>query len=148
MGTETVVAEVAGENCLVVRVRELRGARTLSEVAARVGMRQDDLGRIERGETSSIRYETLLKLCTEFKVGPDEIFKVEPVTKSTPTPLERVLAAIEAGTVRTHKVPTSRGSHVLRQEESLDMTDSVNFADLEEPATTRRRIRPLSARVK
>ena len=148
MSTETVVAEVAGENCLVVRVRELRGARTLSEVAARVGMRQDDLGRIERGETSSIRYDTLLKLCTEFKVGPNEIFTVEPLTKSTPTPLERVLAAIEAGTVRTHRIPTSRGSHVLRQEESFDLADAFNFVDLEEPVTPRRRVRPLSARVK
>ena len=148
MGTDTVVAEVAGGNCLVVRVRELRAGRTLSEVAARVGMRQDDLGRIERGETTSIRYDTLLKLCTEFKVGADEIFKVEPVVKSTITPLKRVLAALEAGSVRTHQVPSRQGFRVLRHEETVDLSEATSFAGLEEPITPRRRVRPLSARVK
>lgn len=39
---------VAGK-CLVIRVKELRGDRTLSEVATRTGIRQDDLGRSNTG---------------------------------------------------------------------------------------------------
>lgn len=147
MSTDTVVAEVAGENYLVVRVRELRGTRTLSDVAARVGMRQDDLGRLERGETSSIHYDTLLKLCREFGVGPEEIFEITPVTKSDPSPLDQILAAIEVGVAQSHSVPTSRSRRVLHEEE-LDLAEVAAFADLEEPATARLRTRPLSASAK
>ncbi len=148
MITETVVAEVAGENRLVVRVRELRGTRSLSDVAARVGMRQDDLGRIERGETSSIHYETLLKLCTEFRVGPEEIFAITPVVKSDPSPLEQILAAIDAGVVQSHTVPKSKSPRFTSDEEHIDLLELSSFADLEEPTTPRLRTRPLSASTK
>ena len=139
MMTDNVVAEVFGER-LVIRAKQLRGDRTLSEIAERIGMRQDDLGRIERGETLSIRYETLLKLCTVFKVSPNELFRVEPLESQKPNPLERVLAGIEVGTYATHKV----GPRVkkLRPVESImDLDTAAEFSDFEEPIAPRRRKR-------
>jgi DNA-binding Xre family transcriptional regulator len=85
---ETVVAEVAGER-LAIRAKELRGERTLIEVATHIGIRQDDLGRIECGETQSIRFETFLKLCAFFKVSAGELFKVESIVHHKANSLER-----------------------------------------------------------
>lgn len=142
---ERVVAEIAGES-LRIRAKELRGERTLSEIAARIGMRQDDLGRIERGETQSIRYETLLKLCTVFNVTPNEIFEVTSFVPRTSSPLERILSGIEAGNIRTHKVgPRERK---IRPKEPVTELDAVaEFSDIEEPFQSRKRTRvPSSAR--
>lgn len=136
METDAVVAEVAGE-CLVIRAKQLRGNRTLSEIAARMGMRQDDLGRIERGETKSIQYETLLKLCAVFEVTPSQLFTVESSLPRKTNPLERVLAGIEAGTIQTHKVgPRVRK---LRPVELMDLGTATEFSDFEEPIQPRRR---------
>jgi len=137
MKTDNVVAETPGER-LVIRAKELRGDRTLSEIAERIGMRQDDLGRIERGETQSIRYETLLKLCSVFNVTPDELFRVEPLDSRKPNPLERVLAGIEVGSYATHKV----GPRVkkLRPTESImDLDAAAGLSEFEEPVAPRRR---------
>lgn len=142
MKTESVVAEVSGER-LVIRAKQLRGDRTLSEIAERMGMRQDDLGRIERGETKSIQYETLLKLCTVFEVTPSQLFAVESSLPANP--LERVLAGIEAGTIQTHTVgPRVRKLRPL--EPKLDLDAASEFSDFEEPIAPRRRKRqPISA---
>ena len=137
METENVVAEVAGEQ-LVIRAKQLRGNRTLSEIAARMGMRQDDLGKIERGETKSIQYETLLKLCAVFEVTPSQLFTVESSLPRKANPLERVLAGIEAGTIQTHKVGP-RARKLRPAELKIDLGAASEFSDFEEPAEPRRR---------
>lgn len=144
MKADCVVAEVSGGR-LVIRAKQLRGDRTLSEIAERMGMRQDDLGRIERGETKSIQYETLLKLCTVFDVTPSQLFAVESSIPQRANPLERVLVGIEDGTVQTHKVgPRVRK---LRPEgPKLDLSTAPEFSDFEEPSAPRQRKRqPTSA---
>lgn len=139
MKTDNVVAEVSGER-LVIRARQLRGNRTLSEIAGRIGMRQDDLGRIERGETKSIQYETLLKLCSVFDVTPSQLFAVEFSPPQKASPLERVLAGIEAGSIQTHNVgPRTR--RLRPAEPILDLEAAKEFPDFEEPITPRRRKR-------
>lgn len=144
MKTDSVVAEVSGER-LVIRAKQLRGDRTLSEIAERMGMRQDDLGRIERGETKSIQYETLLKLCTVFEVTPSQLFAVESSLPRRANPLERVLTGIEAGTIQTHKVGP-RARKLRPVEPKLDLDTAAEFSDFEEPITPRRRKRlPSSA---
>lgn len=144
MKTDSVVAEVAGEQ-LVIRAKQLRGNRTLTEIAARMGMRQDDLGRIERGETKSIQYETLLKLCAVFEVTPSQLFTVESSRPRRANPLERVLAGIEAGTIQTHKVGP-RVRKLRPVEPKMDLDAAVEFSDFEEPIAPRRRKRvPSSA---
>lgn len=134
-----VVAEVAGE-CLIVRAQELRGERTLSDIAARIGIRQDDLSRIERGETQSIRFETLLKLCSVYEVGLSELFAVESVAPRRESPLARVLAGVEAGTVQTHQ--PAKGRRKLRSEDlTMDLAEAAELSDFEEPEQPRRRTR-------
>jgi len=136
---ERIVAEVAGE-CLVIRARELRGDRTLSDIAVRMGMRQDELGKIERGETQSIRFETLLKLCSVYEVGLSELFAVESISLRRETPLTRVLAGIEAGTVQTHQ--PARGRRKLRSEDlTMNLAEATELSDFEEPLQPRRRTR-------
>jgi len=140
METEKVVAAVANER-LVIRARELRGDRTLSEIAARAGIRQDDLGRIERGETQGIRYETLLKLCTALKVTPHELFKVESTVTRRGNPLDRVLAGIKAGTVQTHGIaPKVRKLQPLGPTTDSEFS-AAEFSEVEEPTVPRRRTR-------
>lgn len=139
MKTESVVAEVSGER-LIIRVKQLRGDRTLSDIAQQIGMRQDDLGRIERGETKSMQYETLLKLCTVFDVTPSQLFAVESAIPQKTNPLERVLAGIEEGAIHTHRV--GQGNRKLRPTEpKLDLEAAADFPDFEMPTTSRRRKR-------
>lgn len=144
MKTDNIAAEVSGKR-LVIRARQLRGNRTLSEIAERMGMRQDDLGRIERGETKSIQYETLLKLCTVFDVTPSQLFEVDSSAPRKNNPLERVLAGIGAGSIQTHKVgPRTR--RLRAAEPILDQDAAKEFSHYEEPITPRRRKRvPSSA---
>lgn len=141
---ERAVAEVAGER-LVIRARELRGDRTLSEIAARMGMRQDELGKIERGETHSIRFETLLKLCSVYEVGLSELFAVESVAQRRVSPLARVLAGVEAGKIQTQHPP--KGRQKLQAEDlTMDLAEAVELSDFEEPLQPRRRTRvPVAA---
>jgi len=101
-----VVAERNGAR-LTLRARELRGDRTLVEAAELVGIRQDELSRIERGETSSMRFETLLRLCEAYGVPPGELLAVEK-EPSVMSPLERVLEAVAAGTAVPHQPPRTR----------------------------------------
>lgn len=134
-----VVAQNA-EDRLVIRLKDLRGARTLSEVAKEIGMRQDDLGKIERGETQGIRYETILKLCGFFHVTLDELFTVEPAQIRRNSPLERALEKIDAGALHTHEVG-ERVRKLRPVEARIDVKAAAEFVDFEEPHEPRSRTR-------
>lgn len=111
-----VVAERGGAR-LLLRARELRGDASLTQVAELAGIRQDDLGKIERGETHSIRFETLLRLCRAYSVTPGELFELEQPAPERSTPLAQVLSAVRAGTVTPHQPATARRR--LRDEDVL-----------------------------
>lgn len=103
-----VVAERGGAR-LMLRARDLRGEASLTQIAQIAGIRQDDLGKIERGETHSIRFETLLRLCRAFGVSPGELFELDDSgTPPRHTPLGAVLTAVEAGRVTLHQPPSTR----------------------------------------
>lgn len=98
-----VVAERNGAR-LVLRARELRGQESLTAIALRAGIRQDELGKIERGETQAIRFTTLLRLCRAFGVTPGELFALdEPEEAVDATPFGQVLAAVRSGAVPVHE---------------------------------------------
>jgi len=85
---------------LLWHLRELRGSRSLREAAALVGMNRDELGRIERGETKQIHFRTLAKLLVAYRCNLDDLFEVDVVPASRPTPLYAgVVAALAAGTL-------------------------------------------------
>jgi DNA-binding Xre family transcriptional regulator len=134
-----VVAERDGAR-MIVRARELRGEASLTEIAQRVGIRQDELGKIERGETSGIRFDTLLKLCHAFDVTPAELFAVEATHPAVPaSPLAGVLAAVAAGTVRLHTPPPIR-RRLLDADTAMDLDDAqAMLADREDGQPVRRR---------
>jgi len=125
---------------MIVRARELRGEASLTEVAQRVGIRQDELGKIERGETSAIRFDTMLRLCHAFAVTPAELFVVEATDPAaSPSPLAGVLAAVAAGTVQLHTPPLLR-RRVPAADVTMDLGEAETMlAGREDMPTTRRR---------
>lgn len=116
-----VVAERNGAR-LTLRARELRGERSLGEAAALVGIRQDELSRIERGETSAMRFDTLLRLCEAYHVRPGELLDVEQDSTQM-SPLDRVLAAVSVGTATTHRPPTRR-RRLTDDDLTVDLADA------------------------
>jgi DNA-binding Xre family transcriptional regulator len=94
-----VIAEV-GDVRLLWHLRELRGARSLREAAELVGMNRDELGRIERGETKQIHFQTLAKLLAAYRCDLDDLFEVAITTAHGPIPLYTgAVAALTAGTL-------------------------------------------------
>ncbi len=133
----SVVAERPGSR-LVVRARELRGGRTLTDVAVRAGIRQDELGKIERGETRAIRFDTLLKLCAAFGVSPGDLFAIEDNAPVAPSPLACVLAGVRAGAVHPH-VPARTRRRLADDDVLLDPDKADTLLAREEPARHKRR---------
>jgi DNA-binding Xre family transcriptional regulator len=74
-----LVAVAESENGkLELRLKELRGSRTLTEMARLTGIRQDELSKIERGETKGVRFETLVKLCLAYKADVSDLIAFVP----------------------------------------------------------------------
>ncbi len=67
------------------KIREMRKERRLtqSELAARIGVQQSDLSRMEKGEYR-VSLDTLFKILAEFDVGIGEFF--DEVARTTFTP--------------------------------------------------------------
>ena len=136
-----VVAE-SGPCKLAVRARELRGDRSLTEVAKLVGIRHDELGKIERGETSAIRFDTLLRLCAAFQVDVGDLLTIEPAQVQAPTLLDEVLAGVRRGDVAV-EAPVGRGTRTPRGADPYqDLAEAqAALAAISEPATPRGRRR-------
>jgi len=138
-----VVVGSGAEQQLVLRLRELRGNRTLTEVAELAGMRQDELGRIERGETKSISFETLIKLCEAFHATPGQLFAVESTSKQQ-TPLESVLAALAANPALAH-VPPPRRRLYPESAYTMDLSEAAVVMERVEEVPHPRRRKPVPA---
>jgi transcriptional regulator with XRE-family HTH domain len=124
------------EGCLRIRLRELRGDRSLTEVANLVGIRGDELGRIERGDTSQIRFATLLRLCTALGVSLDTLFEVQDADGQAP----RYTAAMDA--FLAGDLPSSPRARRQRRSADLDEQDMAEVSEYAEvvadPRPTRR----------
>lgn len=80
--------------------RELRGERTIAEMAREIGMNRDELARIERGETVQIRFETLAKLMSGFGCGLNDLLEAVPITpREESAPWLAPLSALKDGRV-------------------------------------------------
>jgi DNA-binding Xre family transcriptional regulator len=135
-----VVAEREGAR-LVLRARELRGAATLSEIALRAGIRQDELGKIERGETRAVRWDTLLRLCRAYRVTPAELLELtEPAPDGADSPLAQVLTAVAAGREVGHEPPRVR-RRLTDADVLMDLEQAGEMTGRELPPARRRRRR-------
>jgi putative transcriptional regulator len=64
---------------IVLRLPVLRAERRLSQrqLAAQAGLRPDTVSAMERGDTSSIRFDTLARLCEVLDCAPGDLFELE-----------------------------------------------------------------------
>ena len=117
------MADVEGAR-LRVRLRELRGERTLTEVAGLIGIRGDELGRIERGETVQIRFSTLLRILTALNCRLDELLEVE----RSQAPQPRYAAALRAAVAGELSVPDRAGTLRDSSAYEQDLSEAEAFA--------------------
>lgn len=111
---EPVVAEFKGVR-LRVHARSLRGSMTLVEVARRAGLNRDELSRLEKGETTQVRFSTLAKLIAVYGCSLEDLVEVE--RPQTETPLyAAALAALADGTLPM----AGRQRRAVRRSLSLD----------------------------
>ncbi|NNN00354.1 MAG: helix-turn-helix transcriptional regulator [Acidimicrobiaceae bacterium] len=133
-----VVAEVDGLR-LYWHARALRGDRSLAEAAKMVRLNRDELSRIEKGETTQIRFETLAKLLAGYGCDLADLFHVESTPSDAPRPLyEAALAALRSGVIEG---ATSR-RRAVRRPSSLDIVDEADaqgFAPSPDERSARRR---------
>ncbi len=95
-GAATVAARPG--RTLVLRARALRGSLSLAVAARRIGIRPDELGRIERGHTKQVRWETLLGMAEAYDVEVGELLVTTSRAPTQPA-YAAVLAALRAGTI-------------------------------------------------
>lgn len=64
---------------VILRLPILRAERRLSQrqLAARAGIRPDTVSAMERGDTASIRFDTLARLCEVLDCEPGDLFELE-----------------------------------------------------------------------
>lgn len=121
---------------LRVHLRELRGGRSLSEAAELIGLRGDELGRIERGETKQIRFSTLLRILTAFDCSPDTLLEVE---RDDGGRGGRYAVAMDAFLAGSLPAPgTRRGRVRPASDDEQDMADAIAFVEPIEPRRSTR----------
>lgn len=137
-----VLAEI-GNVRLRWHARDLRGSRSLREAAELVGMNRDELGRIERGETKQIQFQTLAKFLAAYRCTLDDLFEVEVAEGPSSAPLYAgAVAALAAGTLSA-AVP---GRRCVRRDSPADMvaeSDESSFAGSSTQTGERRRRSPV-----
>lgn len=97
-GAEQPVA-LEGGLALFVHASELRGDLSRAEAARRVGIGADELAKIERGETTQVRWVTLLKLMSAYRCSLQDLVEVratEPIPEVEPA-YARTLEALRVG---------------------------------------------------
>lgn len=135
-GYEPVVAEVEGVR-LRLHARELRGSLTLVEVARRTGLDRDELSRLEKGETTQVRFSTLAKLLAVYGCGLQDLVTVERAQEESPL-YASALSALVDGTLRATG-PRRRAVRRPSDADVLPEGDEAAFAASESPTSHRRR---------
>jgi DNA-binding Xre family transcriptional regulator len=141
-----------GDCTLFVRARELRGSRSLKNMAAAIGIRPDELSRIERGETRQIRFVTILSMLRAFHCSADDLLVIEGKPRTTPL-YNGVMQALKDGRLKPG-VPARYSDDVDRTialfdeiEASVDDGEVEMFAEEPvKPEVTRGPFRPTAAR--
>lgn len=128
-----VLADVDGVQ-LRLHLRDLRGRRTLTEVAREVGIRSDELGRIERGETTQIRFTTLLRILKGYHGDVGDLLKVEDAAEKPQPRYGSALRAYQDGKL-SHPGRRAEVRGLVADEQDLDEAGTFT----EEPVARRRR---------
>lgn len=71
---------------LRLRLPLLRAKSRLSQrqLAEQAGLRPDTISALERGESTGIRFETLVRLCDVLHCQPGDLFELEAVSHTVP----------------------------------------------------------------
>ncbi len=126
LGGATVAARSG--RTLLLRARELRGPLSLVAAAVRIGIRPDELGKIERGETKQVRWETLLGMADAYNVEVGELLVATPPPQDD-AGYAGVLYAIRSGRLAA-SMPPRRFAH----DPDALLTERERDADAPSPA--------------
>lgn len=120
---------------LLLRARDLRGSLSLAAAARRIGIRPDELGKIERGETKQVRWETLLGMAEAYDVEVGELLVATPQSRVEPA-YAPILAALRSGQL-VATVPPRRFAldpDILLAEREFETPSTAEVAAFAEPA--------------
>jgi transcriptional regulator with XRE-family HTH domain len=123
---------------LLRRARELRGELSLAAAAKRIGIRPDELGKIERGETRQVRWETLLGMAEAYEVEVGDLLVTAQAESETEPIYAGLLAAMRSRSMARVIPPRFVGDpDVARAErEDLGHDRAVTIADFAESVPT------------
>ena len=131
-----IVADVEGVR-LLLHARRLRGRMTLVEASRRAGLNRDELSRLEKGETTQVRFSTIAKLLVAYGCSLADLVEVERVPAAAPL-YAGALAALEAGVLGGDRP----GRRAVRRSSDLDVIsedEEATFAPAVAGASRRRR---------
>lgn len=131
-----IVADVEGVR-LLLHARQLRGRMTLVEASRRAGLNRDELSRLEKGETTQVRFSTIAKLLVAYGCSLADLVEVERVPATAPL-YAGALAALEAGVLGGNRP----GRRAVRRSSDLDVIskdEEATFAPAVEATSRRRR---------
>jgi DNA-binding Xre family transcriptional regulator len=123
---------------LLLRARELRGELSLAAAARRIGIRPDELGRIERGETRQVRWETLLGMAEAYEVEVGDLLVTAQAESETEPVYAGLLAAMRSGSIARVIPPRFVGDPDVVRVERGDLAGdrAVAVADFAESIPT------------
>ena len=126
--TPVVLSSREGKT-LLLRARELRGSVSLAAAARRIGIRADELGKIERGETRQVRWDTLLGIAAAYDVEVADLLVTQRAQEVQPA-YAGVLAAIRSGQVLEAKPRRFSGDPdlILAERRSVEAVSSADAA--------------------
>ena len=133
---QTVLASREGRT-LLLRARELRGDLSLAAAARRIGIRADELGKIERGETRQVRWETLLGIASAYDVEVADLLVTTSEPEIQPA-YAGVLTAIRAGQISGATPKRFRGDpdRALAERQTIAIPPVDAAAAFVEPVST------------
>jgi len=106
---------------LLLRARELRGELSLAAAARRIGIRPDELGKIERGETRQVRWETLLGMAEAYEVEVGDLLVTARAASETEPAYAGLLAAMRSGSIARVIPPRFAGDPDVARAERGDL---------------------------
>ena len=122
---------------LLLRARDLRGSLSLAAAAQRIGIRPDELGKIERGETKQVRWETLLGMAEAYDVEVGELLVATSQSRVEPA-YAPILAALRSGqlvaTVPPRRFALDPDILLAERERELEIPPTAEVAAFAEPA--------------
>lgn len=134
-GSGPIVAEVDGVR-LRLHLRRLRGPMSLVEVSRRCGLNRDELSRLERGETTQVRFSTLARLLSTYDCSLSDLIEVERPPSDAPLYTE-ALEALADGVLPAAE-PGRRAVRRESHHDEVTASDDAAFGATPQVAGRRR----------